>query len=878
MEPVAYYIIHLAKREGPFTQEQLHELIATRQITVEHAGWRAGMAEWRPLSEFLPPPVPRAAPPPLPVPSVPAPAQPPSQKNSKTWIWVTTVALVVLSGVVALVGIAVHTYLKRGTPETAFLPMREERSGHEIQWQKSALKPSGPPVQPEDKIFQLVRYKAPVGELAAYLTPDPKDNKKHPAIVWAHSFSNGIGSSFWQLNEDGYNLTARAFREKGIVMMCPSWRGENGNPGRRELLFGEVDDFLAAIEHIKTLPYVDPQQIYIGGHNTGGTLTLLAACATDQFRAAFSVGGMLDGAVTLKTAKPEEIPFNSGSERDLQLRNPMRYAAFIQKPVFYFEADVFFDKNAVKQMQSRAGPHFQAFHLAGTHFDILHPVTQLIAEKIAAGAELQFTNEELTKSYRLADYNDQRALLAGTGDDDHGLSAILAKNAPDKPDAPAAENGKGPEKEDLGLPPILAKENLLPGNGGSLTLGELKVIQNALIVFCEKKDCSAQTLQTVARLANLKNRIIDSQVFQEFDVLLAGKLADLAQMRLSQPSALTHQEEQDIFNIIGAVIRTQHASVADLTAAALYRGVLIDSKIEWLNLLHAFDEHHSQTGRFMKAFSGSPPSGKAGEILLHHISSRQARGTGGPNPYNSGAGSKVLKTWLTSKDPAEYVNAGLAARAAAFLDADIRSELIELALAHPDKQVRVQAAWADAKSGGSRGIPLLKQACLDVELSAGAQACLKSLLREDQIPQEAASDPGMIAKSFIIQMLKAPTELGEAPLSIEIYDHKNIVWPTMKEKYDIWLLKFTFQPKGGGEIKTGYGFHSKYTSWCSTKNRIAPKVPEDLYIYTCAMDLLRSANNSGKPMTRKEAEAEALMALRANNPGVFDSVKLTSQP
>jgi len=755
--------------------------------------------------------------------------------------------------------------------------MREERSGHEIQWQKSALKSSGPPVQPEAKIFLLVSYKAPVGELAAYLTPDPKDNKKHPAIVWAHSFSNGIGSSFWQLNEDGYNLTARAFREKGIVMMCPSWRGENGNPGRRELLYGEVDDFLAAIEHVKKLPYVDPEQIYIGGHNTGGTLTLLAACATDQFRAAFSIGGMLDGAITLKTAKPDEVPFNPASERDLQLRNPMRYAAFIQRPVFYFEADVHFDKTAALQMQSRANQHFQAFHLEGTHFDILHPVTQLIAEKIAAGTELKFTDEELAKSCRLADYNDQRALLAGLGKDDHGLSAILAKSPPEKTDA-AAEKENGADNDDLGLPPILAKEKLLPGSGGSLTLGDVKVIQNAVIVFYEKKDCSGQTLQTLARVARLRNSIIDSQVFQAFDGSLAHWLADLALMRLSQPAALTPQEEGDIFSIIHAVIRTPHANGADLTAAALYRGIRIDSKFDWLNLLNAYDQNHSQTQRFMKAFSGSPPSGKAGEILLHHLISRQRRGLGGPDPYNSGAGSKVFKAWLTSKDPAEYITASLAARASAFLDAEFRDELLALAFDHPSKGVQLQAAWADARNGGNRGISFLRQACLDVELSPGAQECLKSLLREDQIPKEAASDTGMIAKSSITQMLKAPSQLGEAPLSIEIYDHKNIVWPTMREKCDVWLLKFTFKPKDGGDVKTGYGFHSKYTSWCSTKGHISPKVPEDLYIYTCAMDILQGAKGSGKSMTRKEAEREALMALRATNPGVFDDAKLPSQP
>src|SRR5262245_11970235 len=39
--------------------------------------------------------------------------------------------------------------------------------------------PESPP-----KSFQLVQYDATPGKLAAYLTPDPKDGAKHPAIVW----------------------------------------------------------------------------------------------------------------------------------------------------------------------------------------------------------------------------------------------------------------------------------------------------------------------------------------------------------------------------------------------------------------------------------------------------------------------------------------------------------------------------------------------------------------------------------------------------------------------------------------------------------------------------------------------------------------------
>ncbi|UUZ54675.1 hypothetical protein LP419_00900 [Massilia sp. H-1] len=51
----------------------------------------------------------------------------------------------------------------------------------QLQW---AGEPQPPLPVPPKGVFNLVRFDAPVGKLAAYVTPDPRDGKKHPAIVW----------------------------------------------------------------------------------------------------------------------------------------------------------------------------------------------------------------------------------------------------------------------------------------------------------------------------------------------------------------------------------------------------------------------------------------------------------------------------------------------------------------------------------------------------------------------------------------------------------------------------------------------------------------------------------------------------------------------
>src|SRR5262249_39972737 len=129
----------------------------------------------------------------------------------------------------------------------------------------------GDPPQPPDKTpnngqFELVNYDSPVGSLPAYLTKDPKDGIKHPAIIWITGGDCNAISDVWTQQPRNNDQTAVAFRRRGVVMMFPSLRGGNVAGARREGFYGEVDDILAATDFLEKLDYVDPTQIYLGGH------------------------------------------------------------------------------------------------------------------------------------------------------------------------------------------------------------------------------------------------------------------------------------------------------------------------------------------------------------------------------------------------------------------------------------------------------------------------------------------------------------------------------------------------------------------------------------------------------------------------------------
>ena len=104
------------------------------------------------------------------------------------------------------------------------------------------------------------------------------------------------------------------------MVFCPAFRGENDNPGRFELLYGELDDLLAARDFLAAQPFVAPERIYlIGDGISGGTLVLLAAVASDRFRAAMALGGAAElGRIVSQESSSELVPFDASAlQREL---------------------------------------------------------------------------------------------------------------------------------------------------------------------------------------------------------------------------------------------------------------------------------------------------------------------------------------------------------------------------------------------------------------------------------------------------------------------------------------------------------------------------------------------------------------------------------
>jgi dienelactone hydrolase len=164
-------------------------------------------------------------------------------------------------------------------------------------------------------------------------SPHGADGHKSAAVLFLHG---GFCFDFsdWQVTQ--------AFRDAGFIVMMPSLRGEDGQPGDFTMFYDEVDDVINAAEYLRAQPYVDPGHLYIAGHSTGGTLTMLASLAYPHFRAAASFSGSPDavGYTRHAVAIGADVPFDYRDPMELQLRSARVYAASFKCPVrIYYGAE-----------------------------------------------------------------------------------------------------------------------------------------------------------------------------------------------------------------------------------------------------------------------------------------------------------------------------------------------------------------------------------------------------------------------------------------------------------------------------------------------------------------------------------------------------------
>jgi dienelactone hydrolase len=151
--------------------------------------------------------------------------------------------------------------------------------------------------------FETVFYDSGKLRIQAYLYK-PEGTGPFPLVIYNHGSRVGRERTPVPFRYVGGLLTKRGF---GVLVPERRGYGQSDGPTFQEevgrdrgpsmiaRLQAETGDVLAALDYLKTLPWVDQQRLGIMGWSFGGMVTLFATNRSDRFKAAVNQAG---GALT----------------------------------------------------------------------------------------------------------------------------------------------------------------------------------------------------------------------------------------------------------------------------------------------------------------------------------------------------------------------------------------------------------------------------------------------------------------------------------------------------------------------------------------------------------------------------------------------------
>lgn len=265
------------------------------------------------------------------------------------------------------------------TKEISDQPLSKLKEKYPTHLKKKGPAPQeGQNMNPAPYGAKYVEYTSSAGKLGAWLIPPQtggstfSDGKKHPAILWGHGgFAVGTGDI-----KDVY-----PFSYAGYVVLIPAWRGENGNPGNFEMCYGEVEDAVAALQMLKSLPEVDSEHIYAGGHSAGATVALLLAEETEDLKAVAACGAYPD----MSDQPYDGAPFNGTNIYELACRAPALHTKFLNCPtLLVYGSDEAHYLSQAEKMKTAARKERKKVSLeiipGSDHFKALGPAIQKMIE------------------------------------------------------------------------------------------------------------------------------------------------------------------------------------------------------------------------------------------------------------------------------------------------------------------------------------------------------------------------------------------------------------------------------------------------------------------------------------------------------------------
>lgn len=106
--------------------------------------------------------------------------------------------------------------------------LAEARAGRDAGLTAQQQVDTPAPLPPEG-VLEVVRYPTELGDMVGYLTPNPDDGQKHPAMIWISGGDQTIGD-FWTPQDPKTIRARQSFAKKGSSPSTPLYANSTATP------------------------------------------------------------------------------------------------------------------------------------------------------------------------------------------------------------------------------------------------------------------------------------------------------------------------------------------------------------------------------------------------------------------------------------------------------------------------------------------------------------------------------------------------------------------------------------------------------------------------------------------------------------------------
>jgi hypothetical protein len=386
-------------------------------------------------------------------------------------------------------------------------------------------------------------------------------------------------------------------------------------------------------------------------------------------------------------------------------------------------------------------------------------------------------------------------------------------------------------------------------NGGDLS-GEIYKLSDYTVNTKKEAQAICHTLSSSRLIKEIQNSIIMPDSFHSLISLFQNNYinSEEAYYELGENGVPhlrdfltekfdTYPEENadDLLEILEVLAMYGALDDIDLIIKAARKPLKPDSYM-WSEVFDEITDEHPGWERLCDGLRSPLPKGFLAIAYLDFANGFAINGKLKNHPFDSPEGILRLKEWLLNNDNRYYSYAISVVSALPFIALESRDELLLIAKAHQDVSVKIETAWAMAKTGDIEGRKQLQNWCLDVKYSRRACSYLEELGHKDEIP-ESCLDPDFKAIAEMCLWLSHPNEYNKPPDKIELFDKRELYWPPTEDKRKVWLFKYTYEPdKDRKDADVGIGMVGSIT-FALFGAETANLSPEDVYALHCDMEL-----------------------------------------